>query len=97
LGEKIGRILESAYPFRTLLNLPGHTLLYLGTFEGEPIAFHTIWGLPTASPDESSVGRYVIGKSVITTLSPGLEIDNLSRAKGNLFERIDSFTLLGRE
>jgi hypothetical protein len=69
----------------------------LGTFEGEPIAFHTIWGLRTASPDESGVGRYVIGKSVITTLSPGLEIDTLSRASGNLFERIDSFTLLGRE
>jgi cell wall-associated NlpC family hydrolase len=96
MDEKKKRILETARPFRTLLNIPGHILLYLGTFEGEPIAFHTIWGLRTASPDESSVGRHVIGRSVITTLSPGLELDNLSQ-RGNLFERIDSLTLLGEE
>lgn len=95
--QKKKRIHNEARPFRTLLNVPGHVLLYLGTFEGEPVAFHTIWGLRTASPDESSAGRHLIGKSVITTLSPGMELESLSPSKGNILERIDSYTLLGEE
>ena len=95
--EKRERILEAAVPFRTLLNLRGHVMLYLGAFQGSPVAFHTIWGLRTASRDESSSGRFLIGKSVITSLSPGLEIRTLSQSRGDLLDRIDSFTLLGEE
>ena len=95
LAEKRERILASAAPFRTLLNLSGHNMLYLGAFEGSPVAFHTIWGLRTESADESSAGRYLIGKSVITSLSPGLEVRAVSRSRGNLLSRIRSFTLLG--
>ena len=95
--EKRGRILEAAVPFRTLLNIRGHVMLYLGAHGGSPVAFHTIWGLRTASRDESSTGRFLIGKSVITSLSPGLEIRTLSRSRGDLLDRIDSYTLLGEE
>ena len=95
--EKRKRILEAAVPFRTLLNIRGHVMLYLGAFRGSPVAFHTIWGLRTASRDESSSGRFLIGKSVITSLSPGLEISELSPSRGDLLDRIDSFTLLGEE
>ena len=95
LAEKRERIVTTAVPFRTLLNLSGHNMLYLGTFEGSPAAFHTIWGLRTASADESQSGRYLIGKSVITSLSPGREISSLSRNRGDLLSRISSFTLLG--
>ena len=61
--------MAGAVPFRTILNLNGHNMLYLGTFEDSPVAFHTIWGLRTESADESNFGRYLIGKSVITSLS----------------------------
>ena len=54
-------------------------MLYLGVFEGSPVAFHTIWGLKTESADESNSGRHLIGKSVITSLSPGRELSELSR------------------
>ncbi|MCY4598100.1 MAG: hypothetical protein OXC19_25290, partial [Bryobacterales bacterium] len=59
-----------------------------------PVAFHTIWGLRTESADGSSSGRYLIGRSVITGLSPGLEISTLSRSRGDLLSRITSFTVL---
>ena len=97
LAEKRERILARAAPFRTILNLDGHNMLYLGVFEGSPVAFHTIWGLRTESADESSAGRYLIGKSVITSLSPGRELSELSRSRGDLLSRIRSFTLLGEQ
>ena len=96
-AEKRERILAAAVPFRTILNLSGHNMLYLGAFEGSPVAFHTIWGLRTESADASSSGRYLIGKSVITSLSPGREIAELSRSRGDLLKRINSFTLLGEQ
>ena len=96
-AEKRERILAMAAPFRTILNLDGHNMLYLGVFEGSPVAFHTIWGLRTESADESSAGRYLIGKSVITSLSPGRELSALSRSRGDLLSRIRSFTLLGEQ
>ena len=95
VAEKQERILAGAIPFRTTLNMGGHIMLYLGEFEGLPVAFHTIWGLRTEAADESSSGRFVIGRSVITGLSPGSEIGTLSRSRGNLLNRITSFTLLG--
>jgi hypothetical protein len=94
-SEKEARILAEAAPFRTLLNMPGHVMLYLGAFEGKPVAFHTIWGLRTESPDGSNPGRHVIGSSVITSLSPGVELKTLSGTRGDLLNRIESFTLVG--
>ena len=93
--EKLARITAGAAPFRTILNLPGHVMLYLGTFEGVPVAFHTIWGLRTEAADGSDPGRHIIGGSVITSLSPGRELPALSRSKGDLLHRISSFTVLG--
>lgn len=96
-AQKEERIRAEAAPFRTLLNLPGHVMLYLGAYEGTPVAFHTIWGLRTESADGSDPGRFVIGKSVISSLSPGMELDALSRSRGDLLSRITSLTLLGEQ
>ena len=97
LAEKRERIMDIAVPFRTIPNLSGHNMLYLGAFEGSPVAFHTIWELRTESANESNSGRYLIGKSVITSLSPGREVRELSRSRGDLLSRIRSFTLLGEQ
>ena len=92
---KEARIAADAAPFRTILSMPGHVMLYLGTFEGVPAAFHTIWGLRTQSANGSNPGRHVIGRSVITSLSPGLELPALAPGTGDLLGRIESLTLLG--
>ena len=94
-AAKEARIVAAAAPFRTILSMPGHVMLYLGTFQGTPAAFHTIWGLRTESSDGSNKGRHVIGRSVITSLSPGSELRALARGNGDLLGRIESFTLLG--
>lgn len=93
--EKKTRISKEGQPFRTMLNIPGHNMLYIGAYEGEPAAFHAVWGIRTESADGARTGRNVIGRAVITTLEPGLELPNVSPTKGNLLSRIRSMTILG--
>lgn len=83
------RITAEAVPFRTLLHSPGHIMLYLGKREGDPVVLHAIWGLRTES-EEGAVGRKIIGRTVITTTSPGLELELVQRSGHDLLERIDS-------
>ncbi len=77
------RILALAAPFRTILGMLGHVMLCPGAFEGVPVAFHTIWGLRTESANGSSPGRHLIGRSVITGLSPGSELSASAPVKGD--------------
>lgn len=86
---KLERIVAEAVPFRTLLHLPGHIMLYLAERGGDPVVLHAIWGLRTKS-EEGAVGRKIIGRTVITTTSPGLELELVQRAGYDLLERIDS-------
>jgi len=51
-----------------------------------------MWGLRTVEPDGSS-GRHVVGKAVITSTSPGKEINILDKT---LNERMTVMTILGR-
>lgn len=74
--SKKQRILDDAVPFMTLIYLRGHIMLYVGEKAGEPLVFHNIWGLRTLEEDDS-VGRFIIGRAVITTLEPGKELPNL--------------------
>nr|WP_321513389.1 SH3 domain-containing protein [uncultured Pseudodesulfovibrio sp.] len=74
--EKKERILETAVPFMTLVRKPGHIMLYVGSRDNEPVVFHAIWGVKTKIGD--GYGRKIIGTTAITTLEPGLEIDNLA-------------------
>ncbi|MBF0482670.1 MAG: hypothetical protein HQK82_13515, partial [Desulfovibrionaceae bacterium] len=57
-----------------------------------PLVFHNVWGVRTFEPDGSS-GREVIGKTVITTLSPGRELQNV-RADKLLINRVEGMTLI---
>ncbi|MFW5735095.1 MAG: SH3 domain-containing protein, partial [Oceanidesulfovibrio sp.] len=86
---KIERIVAEAIPFRTLLYMPGHIMLYLGERGGDPVVFHAIWGLRTKS-EEGAVGRKIIGRAVITTTSPGMELELVQRSGYDLLTRIDS-------
>ncbi len=88
-------IIENAIPFKTLVRVPGHIMLYIGHIGSEPLVLHNIWGLRTKSfwGDE---GRFIIGKTVITSLEPGLNVPDLADKK-RLLNRIEGITLLGRK
>lgn len=94
VAEKEAFILSSALPLRTLLSMKGHVLLYLGEYAGRPVALHTLWGVRTRDP-QGKVGRKVVGRTVITTLQPGIEREDLVVPEGVLLQRIGSMTLLG--
>lgn len=87
-------ILEQGVPFLTLLNMPGHVMLYIGEYKGRAAALHSTWGLKTWDLLHGE-GRRIIGSTVITTLQPGRELMNLSRPEGLLINRISSMSILG--
>ncbi|MBG0790369.1 MAG: SH3 domain-containing protein [Desulfovibrionaceae bacterium] len=79
-------------PFLTLIRKPGHIMVYLGDRGGEPVVLHATWGLKTETG--GGYGRKVIGGAVITTLEPGLELDDLARPEGILLETVRAMTTL---
>jgi cell wall-associated NlpC family hydrolase len=68
-------IQEAGEPLLTILYMPGHVMLYLGRdpASGRPVIGHSMWGIRTVRLFEKGTGRWVIGKTVITSLAPGRE------------------------
>ena len=84
--EKIALILANAKPFRTIIWLKGHIMLYIGEIAGNPIVAHQVWGI-------SGGGEVEIFSSVsITTLTPKVDFDSKNIVKNDE----DSKTLLDR-
>jgi hypothetical protein len=90
-SEKERLIMEKGVPFLTLVHLKGHIMLYVGNRNNRPLMFHTIWGICVR---DGKGGEYkkVIGKSIVSTLNPGAELD---LASTSLLERVDSMLVLG--
>ncbi len=61
-------IIRKAEPFRSLLYVPGHIVLYLGEFKGEPVIMHTYWGI--RKKDHT---KLITARTIITTTEPGKE------------------------
>ena len=80
-------------PWRTLVYLPGHIMLYVGSWRGRAVVFHNTWGVRTLSGDRE--GRHIVGGAVFSTLAPGLELPDLFPEKGVLANRVKSFVFLG--
>ena len=57
--EKIEMIRQKALPFRTILWLKGHIMLYIGEYNENPIVMHDVWAL----------GSTLFGGISITTLN----------------------------
>lgn len=83
-------IREQALPFRTLLYLPGHILLYVGSPDNKPLALHTAWGLRYTTPDGPE-NKCIIGRTIVSSLQLGKE---LSLSKGTLLERLEGMLVL---
>jgi len=90
--EKERRLVMEAEPFATLLRVPGHIMVYLGTFRGKPSVFHSLWGVRTLK--EGKEGRHVLGAAVITTLRPGEGVEDFDASRGDLADRLLGMTLI---
>ncbi len=63
-------ILLNAKPFRTLVYLKGHIMLYIGkSANGEPLVMHDAWGIK--SFENGKEGRKMLGGVVVTTMEEG--------------------------
>jgi hypothetical protein len=89
-AEKEGYIRKHGIPFLTLLHLKGHIMLYIGTMNDRALAFHSLWGV-TVRKFDGGTAKQVVGKSVISTLTPGSE---LLLANGSILDRVDSMLIL---
>lgn len=67
-SSKRQTILDNAKPFRSMLFVPGHIMLYLGEKEGEPIILHNYWGVRLKDGS-----KCIMGRAIITTTKPGAE------------------------
>ena len=90
--EKKRFLMATATPFLTLVRKPGHIMLYLGHRDGQPVVFHAVWGLKTRKNGE--YGRKIIGRAVITSLEPGVEMPDLARPEGILLETVHTISTL---
>ncbi|MCW8822086.1 MAG: SH3 domain-containing protein [Sulfurovum sp.] len=62
------KIIKDAEPFRSLLYVPGHIVLYLGEYKGEPVIMHTYWGIR-----KEDTTKIITARTIITTTEPGKE------------------------
>ncbi len=67
-SAKKKKIIQEAEPFRSLLYVPGHIVLYLGQYKGEPVIMHTYWGIR-----KNDGSKLITGRTIITTTEPGKE------------------------
>jgi hypothetical protein len=65
--------------------MPGHIMLYVGPYDGEPAVFHNTWGVAVTG------GRAVVGRAVVTGLRLGEEIPG-KPANSLLIDRIDAIS-----
>lgn len=90
--EKERVILRHGIPFLTLIHLKGHIMLYVGPYGGRACVFHNLWAVRTRD-ERGAEGRHVVGRAVITTLSPGRWVLNAD-PEADLLKRVDRMTLL---
>lgn len=64
--EKEGLIRQRGVPYKTLIYLPGHIALYIGTLRGKVCLAHAIGGIKFVK--NGYEGSHLVGKSMITTL-----------------------------
>lgn len=93
--DKERRIMAEGVPFMTLLWLKGHITLYVGQQDGRAVMFHNLWGV-RVQDDEGVEGRYVLGRAVVTSTQPGLDVPGNTTPEG-LLGRMLGLTVLPGE
>lgn len=86
--EKKEFIVNNAKPWRSVLYLKGHIMLYIGQkSDGEPLVIHDAWGIKSFDANGKE-GRYMLGGIVITTLEEGKGNDWYDNEKSSLLNKI---------
>jgi len=68
--QRVETLIQYAKPAKTLLYLPGHITLYLGTHESVPYMIHSVWG--------ATNGHNPMAKTTITSVDFKKYLDNMS-------------------
>jgi len=76
--------------FLSLIYLKGHVMLYAGTIDDKVMIMHNMWGIKTQI--DGKEGRYVVGKSVISDLYIGEDLDNV-KEKYLLISRVEGIVI----
>ncbi|MCR5813668.1 MAG: SH3 domain-containing protein [Desulfovibrio sp.] len=76
--EKEHIIQQFGTPFLSLIGLPGHITMYVGSYEGQAAILHNVWGVRTVDGANTNA-RHIIGKTLITSIAPGAELPDLYR------------------
>lgn len=91
--EKKNAIMRYGVPFFSLVGMKGHITLYVGEWQGQPAIFHNVWGFRVIR-DGNDNNRHVIGRAVVTSITPGLELEDLYRPV-TFVDRLRTLTQLG--
>lgn len=69
-NQREALIEEFALPAQTLLRMPGHIMLYLGSIDGRAYALHSLWGIrrPAANGEDDVIAA---AKTLVSDLSLG--------------------------
>lgn len=94
VGEREAAIRRLGVPWLTLVWMKGHIMLYVGAWQGKVAVLHTLWGLKTRSW-AGRVGRRLIGRTIVSGLRIGCELDDLARPEGELRFGVRGMTVLG--
>lgn len=78
IKEKEAIILREGRPFLSLLWMRGHIVLYVGKYKGRAAIFHNVWGVRVVDGANTNA-RHIIGRAVVTSITPGEELKNLYR------------------
>jgi len=89
-AEKVALIVRQGVPWRTLLWKPGHIMLYIGVYQGQPLIFHSFWSITTRDA-AGNKGRVIVGRAAVTTLQPGRELSERDHPRVG----VEGMTLLG--
>jgi len=89
--EKKELIKAKAKPFQTLLYKRGHIVLYTGIVDGKITILQNVWGVKTK--EEGKEGRYIVGKTIFSTLELGKELDTYD-TDASMIKNLKSFNTL---
>ncbi|MBQ3059998.1 MAG: SH3 domain-containing protein [Desulfovibrio sp.] len=79
VSQKEDAILKQGVPFLSLVGMRGHITLYVGAYDGRPALYHNVWGVRVIDGADDNA-RFVIGRTVVTSVTPGVELRNLYRS-----------------
>ncbi|MCX5773129.1 MAG: SH3 domain-containing protein [Fusobacteria bacterium] len=89
--EKLSLISQMGKPFRTLLLMKGHVMLYIGNYEGRPVMFQQFWS--SAVQEGDNWIYYNEKQSEISFVNSGVQ-NSLAQTSG-ILTAINSMIILG--